>query len=170
MLLSTMVQMGICMGVQPAVSYNYGQKNDKRVRELILKTGVVCTCFGIAAAAVCIGFRASILSAFIKNEAILAYGKSILLGCFISAPVYGVYQCAVTFMQATERPLPSTAVTVLRQGGLLIPAMYLLYYFGDFDALVFCFAVTDVIAAFTGALLLYRRLKSEPDKTEITFL
>ena len=154
MLLSTMVQMGICMGMQPAVSYNYGQKDWKRVKELILKTGLACICFGLFVAVVCIGFRSAILGAFIKDESIVSYGVPILLGCFITAPVYAIYQCSVTFLQAIERPMSSTIITILRQGGLLIPVMYLLYQIGGFNALVFCFAAVDVISAVIGSMLL----------------
>lgn len=170
MLLSTMIQLGICMGLQPAVSYNYGLRNEQRVRELVLKTGALCLIFGFAVAAVCIGFRSAILNAFIRDEAILSYGRPILLGCFVSAPIYGVYQCSVTFLQATERPLSSAIVTILRQGGLLIPVMILLYRLGGFNALVFCFALTDVIAALTGAVLLHRRLKMVEAESKITNL
>lgn len=159
MLLSTMIQMGICMGVQPAVSYAYGQNNTARVKELIQKTTLICVGFGLAVAAVCIGFRSSILGAFIHDEAILRYGKPILLGCFITAPVYGLYQSSATFLQATERPMSSTVITLLRQGGLLIPAMLLLNLAAGFDRLVYCFAVTDVIAATAGSYLLTRRLR-----------
>lgn len=168
MLLSTMVQMGICMGVQPAVSYNYGKNNAKRVKELILKTGIVCVCFGLLVAIICIGFHSAILGAFIKVESILAYGMPILLGCFITAPVYAIYQCAVTFLQATERPMPSTIITALRQGGLLIPIMYLLYQLGGFHALVFCFAVADVVSAVVGAALLRNRIIKLKDRKGMT--
>ena len=163
MLLSTMIQMGICMGVQPAVCYAYGQGNISRVKELIRKTTIVCMGFGLLVAAVCIGFRSAILGAFIRDEAILSYGKPILLGCFITAPVYGLYQSSATFLQATERPLASTVITLLRQGGLLIPAMLLLNHVAGFDGLVYCFAVTDVLAAAAGCFLLSRRLRKLAD-------
>ena len=159
MLFSTMIQMGICVGVQPAVSYNYGQGTKKRVLEFIKKTGAVTVCFGIAVAVICIGFRDLILGSFIDSPAILSYGRVILVGCFCTAPVYGIYQMAVTFLQATDRPMWSTVITILRQGAVIIPAMLLLNLLFGFQGIAFSFAVTDVIAAIIGGTMLILRLK-----------
>ena len=159
MLFSTMIQMGICVGVQPAVSYNYGQKNFRRVKEFILKTGAVTVCFGAIVAVACIGFREVLLGSFIDSPAIISYGRVILVGCFCTAPVYGIYQMAVTFLQAIEQPMWSTVITVLRQGGIIMPAMLLLELVFGFEGLAFSFAITDVIAALVGGVLLGRQLK-----------
>ena len=152
-----MIQMGICVGVQPAVSYNYGKKDIKRVRELIGKTGIVTVCFGIVVAVACICFRDFILGSFIESHTILSYGRVILIGCFCTAPIYGIYQMAVTFLQATDMPSWSIIITILRQGAIIIPAMLLLNKIFGFQGLAFAFAVTDVVAgAIGGTALIFR--------------
>ncbi len=166
MLLSTTTQLGICMGVQPAVSYCYGKKDIKRVKEMIVKTGVVCMVFGLIVAIICIGGRDLILNAFIPDEEIHRFGRQMIVGCLITAPVYAIYQAAVTFLQATEWAIKSTFVTLLRQGGILIPAMLLLNMMFGFNGLVFCFAVSDICAALIGTVILAGRLKELSGQSE----
>lgn len=159
MLISTTTQLGICMGVQPAVSYCYGKKNASRVQELIIKTGIICFVFGLVVAILCIGGRDLILNAFIEDASVAVYGRKMIVGCLLTAPIYAVYQTAVTFLQATECAGQSTFATLVRQGGALIPAMFILNALLGFDGLVFCFAITDVIAAAVGAVFLIRRIR-----------
>ena len=54
---------------------------------------------------------------------IAMYGRQILVGCFITAQIYSIYQSEVTFLQATDWAGASTVITLLRQGGVLIPSM-----------------------------------------------
>ncbi|MCR4892754.1 MAG: MATE family efflux transporter [Lachnospiraceae bacterium] len=167
MLLSTTTQLGICMGVQPAVSYCYGRKNIRRVKEFIVKTGTVCMVFGLLVALLCIGGRDLILNAFIADESIVLFGREMIVGCLITAPVYAIYQTAVTFLQATEWAMWSTINTLLRQGIVLIPAMLILNAAFGFGGLVFSFAVTDIVAALVGTVLLVRRMKkADPGRSD----
>ena len=159
MLLSTTTQLGICMGVQPAVSYNFGRDNIERVKEFIVKTTMVCMIFGLTIAIICIGGRDYLMKAFIDDANIAMYGRQILVGCFITAPVYSIYQSAVTFLQATDWAGASTVITLLRQGGVLIPAMIILNALFGFSGLIYCFAVVDVVAAIVGVIVLTRHLK-----------
>ncbi len=153
MLMSTMVQMGICMGMQPAISFNYGNKDMKRVKEITLKTGLLAVIFGICVAVLCIGGRTFLLRLFLSDETVLAYAKKIMVGCLCTAPIYGIYVQAYCFLQAIDRAVYGTVVTLLRQGIILIPVMFILNLLGGLNALIFAFAVTDVIAAVIGLTL-----------------
>ncbi len=153
MLMSTMIQMGISMGMQPAISFNYGDKNMRRVKEITLKTGLLTVIFGICVAAVCISARSAVLKLFLSDENVLNYTNVMLVGCLCTAPIYGIYEQSYAFLQAIDRAVYGTIVTLLRQGIVLIPVMLLLNKIGGFNALIFSFAVTDVIAAAVGLLL-----------------
>ncbi|MCR5452834.1 MAG: MATE family efflux transporter [Lachnospiraceae bacterium] len=159
MLLSTTTQMGIFMGVQPAVSYNYGRGRIGMVREIIKKTTIAGMVFGFVIAFICIGGRDVLLKTFIDDPAIAGYGRKILIGCFITAPIYSIYQSAATFLQAIDCATESTVITLLRQGIVLIPAMIVLNMFFGFDGLVYCFAVVDVMGAIVGSIVLLNKLR-----------
>ncbi len=162
MLMSTMIQMGICMGMQPAISFNYGGGNLKRVKEITLKTGLLAVIFGICVSVICISGRDVILRAFLSDENVLVYARRLLVGCLCTAPIYGIYEQSYAFLQAVDHAICGTVVTLLRQGIVLIPVMLLLNLVGGFDLLIYAFAVTDVIAAVVGVVLSiywYRKIK-----------
>ena len=162
MLLSTMIQMGICMGTQPAISYNYGRGNIHKTKELILKTGIVSVTFGAILAAVVLSLRGSILPAFLDDPAVLVYADRILIGCLCTAAVYGLYETCAASLQALEQPLLSTITTLLRQGVVLIPMMLILNALFGYNGLIYCFAVSDVIAAAVGLTFTIRSFSPPP--------
>ena len=160
MLLSTMIQMGICMGTQPAVSYNFGLQKLERVKEVILKTGIVTMSFGAIISALIILFRKVILSAVFDDPAVMVYAEKFIIGCLCTSVIYGLYQVCSTSLQAINRSMWSTVITILRQGVVLVPTMLVLNNLFGLDGLVFCFAVTDVIVAVIGVCLLITALKT----------
>ena len=159
MLMSTMIQMGICMGTQPAVSYSYGRNHISRVKEIIVKTGIVTVAFGAIVSTAIICFRKMILTAVFNDVAVMVYADKIIIGCLCTSAVYGLYQVCSTSLQAIKRPLWSTLVTVFRQGVILIPVMLVLNFWFEFQGLIFCFAITDIIVALIGIVLLCTALR-----------
>ena len=160
MLLSTMIQMGICMGTQPAVSYCFGQDNKPRVKEIIRKTGAVTMLFGLIVSVAIIVFRKAILSFVFADPAVMVYAEKIIIGCLCTSVFYGLYQVCSTSLQAIDRPMWSTAITVSRQGLIVIPVMIVLNMLFGFDGLIYCFAVTDVLVAAVSVALLAATLRN----------
>ncbi len=153
MMLATLTQMGICMGMQPAMSYNFGRGDLPRVREIIRKTGVVAFTLGTVVSAICILFKSPILHAFIDNDEVYEYAGILLIGCMVSAPIYGIFQLCAALLPATNKPSWGTIVTIVRHGIVFIPAMLLLNYFFGYQGLAFAIPVTDVVAAVLGIIL-----------------
>lgn len=160
MLLGTMIHMGICMGIGPAISYNYGDRNYQRTKEITLKTGLITIIFGLTVSLVVILFRTRILNLFISNEDILFYADKLIIGCVATMSIYGIFQLCSVFLQSTEKSFQGTIVTLLRQGLVLIPVMILFNHLFGFNGLIFVFPVTDVIATITGVILSIRRYKN----------
>ncbi len=153
MMLSTLTQMGICMGMQPALSYNFGRKDMKRVREMTTKTAIVTFTLGTVISAICILFRDPILHAFIDNDSIYGYAKILLVGCMCSSPIYGIFQLCAALLQATNKASWGTLVTVVRHGIVFIPAMLILNQLFGYQALAFAIPITDICAAVLGITL-----------------
>ncbi len=153
MMLSTLTQMGICMGMQPAMSYNFGRGDLQRVREIIRKTAIVTFILGTVVSIICILFRSSILHAFINNDEVYKYAGILLIGCMCSSPIYGIFQLCAAVLQATNKPSWGTLVTIVRHGIVFIPAMLLLNYIFGYQGLAFAIPVTDICAAALGIVL-----------------
>ena len=64
-MLISMVQMGICMGVQPLLAYTYGAKNMERLKETLRKTALLTVLVGLASAVLCFGFRRWVIGLFL---------------------------------------------------------------------------------------------------------
>ncbi len=62
---------GAVNGLQPLISFNYGAKNYKRVKMILLKTLSIVTLLGIIATAFTINFSEPILSLFTKDQNII---------------------------------------------------------------------------------------------------
>ncbi|MBE6998286.1 MAG: MATE family efflux transporter [Ruminococcaceae bacterium] len=152
-LVITMVQMGICMGVSPLLSYAYGAKNLNRLRETIQKTALLSFGFGLIAAAGCYCFRNELLGLFLKERENLAIGNKMLTWLVASGPFLGFYYLGSNYLQATGRSFRATFASVLRQGLLLIPLLYLLHGWIGLTGIAAAHTVADISAIVISALL-----------------
>ncbi len=111
----TMLVMGICMGVQPAISYFHGAKNHEKLRGIIRVTAVTTTVIGFILSIVFYVFRDGVIAAFIDDSSVVAYGSQMILGTMISGPVQGIYQLCTSYLQATGSVGLSTLLATARQ-------------------------------------------------------
>ena len=65
----------------------------------------------------------------------------------------GVYYLGVNFLQASGRAAATTVLSALRQGALLLPALYLLHALLGLPGLAAARAVADMLGAAIAALL-----------------
>ena len=125
-MLIAMIQMGICMGVQPLMAYNYGAGNQKRLKEVLKKLGILIFVFGVVVTAGCFLARHTLIGLFLKDAKAAAMGENLVIFLVIASPIIGFYYLSTSFLQACGSALPATIVSVLRQGGILIPCLYLM--------------------------------------------
>ena len=82
-MLISMVAMGLCMGMQPAISYNFASGNKGRLNRIIRNTAYLTVAVGGVLSLGCFVFRDSILAFFIDNAEVLSIGRTAL--CMASA-------------------------------------------------------------------------------------
>ncbi len=148
-----MLVMGLCMGVQPAVSYAWGQGDLKRVRQVVRDTTLVAV--GIAAL-LGVGFlifREQFVQAFLEDDAILAMGKWMVIGGVVSAPISAVYQMCQVYLQGTGKVSYATFTALLQKGIAYIPVLYAMHALLDLTGIIFAGLVTDLIATAVGGAL-----------------
>ncbi len=160
-LVITMVQMGICMGVQPMLAYNHGAGNVARTKETLKKLGILTCSLGLTAAVGCYAGRHALLGLFLKEEAVAQLGERLVFFLVLASPFIGLYYLSVNFLQAAGKALTATLVSVLRQGVLLIPCLYISNRIWGLVGIGIAHLLAD-IGAIALALLLfgihYRRL------------
>lgn len=159
----TFLQMGIANGVQPLLGYNYGAGNMKRFRGVEFYTKKCCLVAGIAATALYFLFREQIIRLFISDNEVVSYGVDMLVAYMLSGPVIGFLFVNMNCMQSVGRALPATILSVLRQGILLIPLLYLLRALFGLNGVILGQSVTDYIAVILS-FFLWRKIRKLLEK------
>lgn len=143
----SLIQMGICMGVQPMMAFNFGARNISRLKEILRKLAVLTIGFGVAATTLCSLARNALVGLFLQNPEALAMGEQMVVWLLLAGPLLGIYYLSSNFLQASGNALAATVVSVLRQGLLLIPALYLMHNLLGFVGIAVAHTVADVTAA-----------------------
>ena len=156
--LITMPLSGICQGGQPLISYNYGAKKLRRVREAFFCQFGVCVAYTTVFWVVlmcCPGFFAGIFT----NDAALvgytAWAIRVFLACGFSVGFQ--ISCQQAFMALGQAKI-SLVMALLRKVILLIPLIFLLpNFFADKAFAVFLAEpVADIIAAAVTTFMFFR--------------
>ncbi len=154
----TFLQMGLANGVQPLLGYNYGSGNIKRFRGVESYTKKCCLAAGVAATVLYFVFREPIIRLFISDEEVIAYGVEMLVAYMLSGPVIGILFVNMNCMQSVGHAFPATVLSVLRQGILLIPLLYLLRALFGLEGVILGQSLTDYIAIILSVFL-WRRIR-----------
>ena len=154
----TFLQMGLANGVQPLLGYNYGSGNIKRFRGVESYTKKCCLAAGVAATVLYFVFREPIIRLFISDEEVIAYGVEMLVAYMLSGPVIGILFVNMNWMQSVGHAFPATVLSVLRQGILLIPLLYLLRALFGLEGVILGQSLTDYIAIILSVFM-WRRIR-----------
>ena len=103
--------------------------------------------------------RTQIISVFINDAEVIRYGVEMLVAYMISGPVIGILFMNMNCMQSVNYALPATVLSVLRQGVLLIPLLYLLNGIFGLKGVIYGQALTDVLSALLSIYLWGRHKK-----------
>ncbi len=165
----TMVQMGICVGVQPLLAYSYGAKDLPRLRETLGKLAILTMSVGLAATLLCFCFSGPIISVFLKRPEALSLGQGIIRIRVLTGPIIGLFYIGSNFLQASGNAPMSMLVSLLRQGIFLIPLLYIMNHFFEVKGNVCAHVAADLLAVIVAVVLTvcqYKKLQKmlQPDQ------
>ena len=112
-----------------------------------------CLIVGILSTVLYFVFRTQIIKLFISDPEVVNYGVTMLIAYMISGPVIGVLFVNMNCMQSVGRALSATILSVLRQGVLLIPLLYLLNAVAGIHGVIYGQALTDYIAVILSTII-----------------
>ena len=158
-MLISMVQMGICMGIHPLLAYSYGARNLPRLKETLQKTALLTGCIGIGTMLICFTLRQPIISLFLKEAEVAAMSQHYMLYFMAGAPFLGLVYLSTNFLQATKKAASAIIVSLLRQGLLLIPLLFLMHALWGFYGLAAAHMAADIAAALTAVIIFLRQYK-----------
>lgn len=155
----SMIQMGICLGVQPLMAYNYGAQNLARLKEILVKLTGLTVVIGSMITLVCLFNGQWIASLFLKDTAALELGQRMISLLVISGPFLGLFYIGSNFLQASGNALLAVVVSLLRQGIFLIPLLFVMNHFFGVTGNIWAHVVADTLAAAAAVLLAMRQYR-----------
>ena len=160
----SMTVMGVCMGMQPAISFNYSAGNYKRLTEIVWKTTALAVCAGTVLSGLCLIFRDQLLNAFLDNPDVLVIGRVCLLASIVIGPFLGFYQISTTYLQAAGKSTQAIIVSLLEKGLVYIPMLFLMNWLFKMHGIIFSGTVTTVISAVASLIFCYKDYRKELKK------
>ncbi len=163
-MLITLIQMGICMGVQPLMAYNYGAKNIPRLKETVKDLSILTCGMGLVCGVACYLGRNAIIGMFLKDAVAAEMGTNLVIYLVLASPIVGIFYLATNFLQSAGNVVFATIVSVLRQGVLLIAFLYLFHAIFGFLGIAIAHMAADVVSVVISFILLciqFHRLERE---------
>jgi putative MATE family efflux protein len=156
--------IGINVGIQPIIGYNYGAKLYDRARKA-LRISVIATCAVCSTAyALFWAFSAETIRLFVRNAPdVVSMGISGLRIYFGSMPILAVVVLGSGYFQAVKKPVKALVPNMIRQLILLVPLYLILPRFFGIDGVWMASPIADAASlVFTLAFLLpeMKRLKT----------
>ena len=164
----SLIQMGICMGIQPLMAYNFGARNIPRLKETLQKLAILTIGFGITTTIICSLARNTLIGLFLQDPDALAMGEQMVVWLLLAGPLLGIYYLSSNFLQAAGNALASTVVSVLRQGVILIPALYLMHALLGFTGIAAGHTVADTTSAAIALVVCLWQYRKSLRQTMIT--
>lgn len=165
------IALGASQGVMPLVSYNYASGNIRRMKGSFWFTARLAVGFLLAVTAGYYAFAPALIGAFMKNEAIIAYGTRFLRGLCLAMPLLGMDFMAVGAFQATGKGQLSLLFAILRKVVLEIPALFLLNALWPLYGLAYAQPAAELVLSIAAAAVLgrlFRRFEQEAgQKTDL---
>ncbi|MBQ8013614.1 MAG: MATE family efflux transporter [Treponema sp.] len=155
-MLVVFVQLGIAMGIQPLVGYNFGAGNFRRMKDA-MKFALLCNLIaGFLITIIYFIFSREIIRIFINDEEVIEMGVIMLRALMMSTPVLGIQFVLNFSFQAMGKAKQSLALAVSRQGFIFFPATIILNMIFGLKGLVYAQPIADCVSILLAiAMFLY---------------
>lgn len=164
-MLIAFIHMGIANGIQPLLGYCYGAGLRKRFTGVLKFSAVLTVVCGTVLSAAYIFGSQSVVALFIDDAEVISYGSDMLIATSLAGPILGLLFLSINSMQALDRPLPATLLSVCRQGLFFIPLLYILDALFGIDGINFTQAAADYLSIVISLLLLRHSLRALPPES-----
>ena len=159
-MLVVLLQIGLCVGIQPLIGYNYGSGNKKRLMQVFKFTGVVSVIMGMLLTLFMIIARKTMIQVFINDAEVVSYGIRMVVALQLSAPFIGILFLCINTIQGMGKALPSLVLTVCRQGLIFIPLIFILNAMLGLDGVIYAQPAADYLSILVGILICMHLFRS----------
>ena len=154
------ILVGIAVGAQPVIGYNYGSKNFTRVKKAFLIAIIAAEVVAVICFFVFQFAPMSVVSLFGSEEGLY---NEFAVKCFriflMLCPLNGFRTVAAIFLQAIGKPVKSAIVTLSRQIVFLIPVAVVLPIYMGVTGVLWAGPVADGLAFILAFILIGFEIK-----------
>jgi putative MATE family efflux protein len=149
----SMLVMGLSQGIQPLIGYTYTAKLHRRLKGVLKFTLLTTTVFGATLAVLIWLFGGNTISLFMDNESVVEHGRRIVRFLVWSMPFLGAQFVLSTVFQSLGKAKQTLALSVARQGLVLMPLLILFNMFIGQDGIILAQPVSDVASLLISVAL-----------------
>jgi putative MATE family efflux protein len=171
-MLVVMLQLGLGMGIQPLIGYNFGARNFTRMKSVMKFAMVVNVVIGTVLSAVYLLFTKDVITIFIKDESVVEYGVQMLRALMLSGFLIGIMFVFSFSFQAMGKALPSLILSISRQGFVFLPIVAIGSKLLGLKGIIYAQPIADLVSlviALVMFIIISRQMKRE-DALEETIL
>jgi len=153
-----MIVLGLTQGMQPIAGYNYGARHFGRATKVFKYTLIIATCITSTGFIIAELFPRQISLAFTDNNEITelsVYGMRLALLMF---PIVGFQMVTSSFFQSIGRAKLSICLSLSRQIGFLLPALFILPRLFGLTGVWAAMPVSDFMASMLAFLILKKEV------------
>lgn len=149
-MLYVMIVMGLTMGMQPILGYNFGAGNPERVKRT-LRLGIITgTCITSSGFLICELFPHAVSAVFTNDNSLIdmaAHGLRIVVAIF---PLVGIQMVITSFFQSIGLAKMSIFLSLTRQLLFLLPGLLFFPYLMGLDGVWWSMPISDFLAVITA--------------------
>lgn len=157
-----MTVLGLTMGMQPIVGYNFGAQKHDRVKATLRLTIIAGVCITSTGFLICELFPHAISAIFTSDEELIdiaSRGVRIAVAIF---PLVGAQIVIGNFFQSIGKAKISIFLSLTRQLLYLLPGLLIFPHYFGLDGIWICMPVSDFFAFVTAAVALWIYVKRLP--------
>lgn len=151
--------VGVCMGMQPIVGYNYGAKRFDRLMRTFWMSAGVCTIVCTIGCLVCQIFPEAISRMFTSAPSLIAASATTLRLATAAFWIAGFQMVVTNFFQSVGEAGKSIFMSLTRQVLFIIPFLLILPQFWKIDGVWLAFPFSDLCSTVTAALMMVWQIK-----------
>ena len=157
--LAIMFVLGVCMGMQPIVGFNYGAKRFDRLKRAYWLTVAVSTGVCLIGTIASVFFPRYVAMIFTTDENLIAACEHAMPIANIVFWIAGFQIVTTNFFQSLGEATKSVFMSLSRQVIFLLPFLLILPPLFKLDGVWYAFPVSDFLASLIGLILLIIEMK-----------
>ncbi|MCD7736910.1 MAG: MATE family efflux transporter [Lachnospiraceae bacterium] len=169
-MIAVLVLVGFAFGAQPLTGYNYGAKNQERLKQILAFCYKFECALAVVFAAVLSAVARPLLGLFTENQELVRMGVSMLRWQQAGMLFVGIVLVTTCTFQSAGKAMGAFWLSISRQGIIFAAVLWILSGAFGYQGILATQALSDLLTAVLAVLLFRRYIVSEwkrPDRPRI---